>query len=110
LSEAERFLLFNCVATYLELDGRAAEEYRALLQETEDEEVQAMAMTWAEKVEEKGRQEGMQSILLRMLRQRFKALPPATTQRVSAMTSSKELERLADRLLSASSLEELGLA
>ena len=92
------------------MDGRAAEEYQALLKETEDEEVRAMAMTWAEKVEEKGRQKGMQSILLHMLQQRFKALPPAAVARISAMTSSKELERLGDRLLSARSLEELGLA
>src|SRR5262249_9883711 len=73
ITEAERFLLFNWVATYLELDGRAGDEYQALLQESEDEEVRAMAMTWAEKMEEKGRQQGMQegmkTLLLRQLRQ-----------------------------------------
>jgi flagellar biosynthesis/type III secretory pathway protein FliH len=63
-----------------------------------------------EKGLQKGMQQGMQQILLRLLRQRFEALPPNVARRISAIRSTEELERLADRVLVASSLEELGLA
>ncbi|HZF07623.1 MAG TPA: hypothetical protein VFE33_02425 [Thermoanaerobaculia bacterium] len=125
LNPAKRFLLFNCVATYLEWDGRAEEELQALLAERGQKEVQTM-MTWAEKREaravergqqeglekglDKGRQKGMQEILMELLRERFRALPPETARRVEAITSPGELSRLARRVLSAGSLEELGLA
>jgi hypothetical protein len=104
LNPAERFLLFNCVATYLEWDG-AEEELEALLTERGTREDRIM-MTWEEKVEARG----MQKVLLQLLSKRFEALPPAVIQRVSAITSPKELGRIADRILSAGSLEDLGLA
>jgi hypothetical protein len=130
LGGAKSFLLFNCVATYLELDGRAQEVYKALLAEHGYEEDQAMVMTWAEKFEaeaikrgiEKGReegrqegrregwQEGMRELLLRQLRCRFELLPADVRQRIDAIESTAELERLAERVLSAKSLAELGLA
>jgi predicted transposase YdaD len=79
-------------------------------------------MTWAEKFEaraiekgqqeglQKGRQKGMQEILLDLLRARFRSLPPDIARRVEAITSPRELRRLAKSVLSAGSLEELGLA
>lgn len=121
LNPAQRFLLFNCVATYLEWDGRAEEEFAALLAEQGPREVRAV-MTWAEKFEaraiekgqqeglQKGRQKGMQEILLDLLRARFRSLPPDIAGRVEAITSPRELRRLAKSVLSAGSLEELGLA
>jgi hypothetical protein len=117
LNPAQRFLLFNCVATYLEWDGRAEEEFEALLAKQGPREVQTM-MTWAEKREaravergqQEGRQKGMQEILLDLLTARFRSLPPETARRVEAITSPRELSRLAKRVLSAGSLEELGLA
>ncbi|HEX7182608.1 MAG TPA: DUF4351 domain-containing protein [Thermoanaerobaculia bacterium] len=122
LSPARRVLLFNCVATYLELDGKASEEFQQLLAELGSKEDQAIMMTWAERFEaeimEKGRQagrqeglrEGMERILLRQLKQRFRTLPPDVAQRVSRISSTDELARLAERVLTAGSLEELGLA
>jgi len=117
LNPAKRFLLFNCVATYLEWDGRAEEEFQALLGELDTREGETM-MTWEEKVEargmergqEEGRQKGMQELLLELLKARFRTLPPSTTRRIEAITSPRELSRLAKRVLSAGSLEELGLA
>jgi hypothetical protein len=117
LDEARRFLLFNCVATYLELDGGAAAEFAALLAEHQGTEDRTM-MTWEEKVEARGvekgksegKREGMRTLLLRQLRQRFAPLPEAATERVAAITSMDELTRLADRVLTARSLEDLGLA
>ena len=69
-----------------------------------------MIMTWEDKKIEEGRQEGMRELVLRLLARRFAPLPAAVARRVSAMVSSEELATLADRLLEARSLEELGLA
>jgi hypothetical protein len=119
LDGARSFLLFNCVATYLELDGRARELYEGLLA-GQREGNQAM-MTWAEKFEaqavERGRQEGlmeglrgMREMLLRLLERRFAPLPGGLPQRLAAIDSAEELTRLAEKVLSARSLEEMGLA
>jgi hypothetical protein len=128
LDGARSFLLFNCVATYLELDGRARELYEGLL--AEQQEGNRAMMTWAEKFEaqaverglqkglqegrERGLQEGMQKgmreMLLHLLERRFSPLPGGLPQRLSAIDSAEELTRLAERVLSARSLEELGLA
>ncbi|MEA2692520.1 MAG: hypothetical protein QOJ16_1907, partial [Acidobacteriota bacterium] len=59
LNPAERFLLFNCVATYLEWDGRGQDEILSLLAERNLEEGKAM-MTWAEKFEAKAQETGRQ--------------------------------------------------
>ena len=63
VSEVERFLLANGVETYLQLTGRAAEEYAALRVDQENPEVEAMEMTWAERMaadyQAKFREEGV---------------------------------------------------
>jgi hypothetical protein len=125
LDEARRFLLVNCVKTYVQLDEAARAEYDALLAAEGDEEVRAMEMTWADRIRhegmevgmERGRQEGRQEgreegkrdLLLEQLERRFGPLPPATVKRVRALTSSDEISRLAARVLDAPSLEDLGL-
>ncbi|HEV7671899.1 MAG TPA: hypothetical protein VGS22_25535 [Thermoanaerobaculia bacterium] len=126
LTDVERFLLFNCVATYLELGGGAAQEYAALRTRFTKPEVEMKPVTWEEKVEarglEKGREQGlekglargqengMREVLLRLLRSRFPSLTGRTIERVEAIRSPEELGSLAERLLTARSLEELGLA
>ena len=75
-------------------------------------------ITWEEKVEarglakgmEQGQEQGMRELLLRQLRKRFPALPGRAVERVEAISSPDELGSLAERLLTAHSLEELGLA
>lgn len=103
LDEARRFLLFNCVATYLEWGGEGADELAPLLAGRPKEE--SAMMTWEEKTEVKG----MRKLLLEQLKERFHTLPPEIPRRLSAITSPKELGRLARQILSARSLEELGL-
>lgn len=130
LTDVERFLLFNCVATYLELDGGAVEEYAALRARLKKPEVEMKPVTWEEKVEargleigreqglekglekgrERGKEEGMREVLLRLLRSRFPSLTGQVVARVEAIRSPEELGSLAERLLTARSLEELGLA
>ena len=112
LDGARSFLLFNCVATYLELDGRARELYHEFLAQHREEN-RAM-MTWAEKFEaqavERGLREGMREMLLHQLARRFSPLPDEVSRRLSAIDSKDDLTRLAEKVLSARSLEELGLA
>ena len=114
LTDVERFLLFNCVATYLELDGGAAPEFAALRARFKKPEAEMKPVTWEEKVEARGREQGkengMREVLLRLLRSRFPSLSGQTVARVEAIRSPEELGSLAERLLTARSLEELGLA
>ena len=129
LTDRQRYLLVDCVETYVQLDGAAQEEYETLLADRGNEEVATMELTWAgriahearesalkegiekglEKGLEKGREEGKRDLLLEQLERRFGPLPQATVKRVRALTSSEELSRLAARVLDAPSLEDLGL-
>lgn len=126
LDEARRFLLLNFVRTYVKLDDKAAREYEALLHEPENQEVEAMMMTWADEIEakglekglekglqkglRKGRLQGMRGLVLHLLSQRFGAPSEQARRRIDAITSSRELRRLAERLVRVDSAEELGLA
>ncbi len=130
LDDASRYRLFNGVATYLELDGGAAAEYATLRAAETGPEAKMRPITWEEKVEargvelglerglerglarglERGQEKGTREVLIRLLRRRFPPLPGRAVERVQAITSTEELGSLAERLLTAGSLEELGLA
>jgi len=131
LDELRRFLLVNCVETYLQLDGRDAEEMEALQARGGTEEVRAMRrrLTWAEQLVEEGREKGVEEgrekgvekglevgreqgarqILLRMLGLRFGPLSDDVKRRVEEIHSVDRLNQIADQILVAHSLEELGL-
>ena len=104
----------NFVRTYVKLDDRAAREYEALLHKPENQEVEAMMMTWADEIEaaglQKGRLQGMRDLVLHLLTQRFGDPSEKVRRRIGAITSSRELTRLAERLGQVHSAEELGLA
>ena len=80
-----------------------------------------MQMTWAEKVEKKGRKEGHEEglkegllegkreALLRQLETKFGPLPEEMISRVRAVQSLPELDSYLDRVLVAASLEDMGL-
>ncbi len=120
------FLLVDCVESYLQLDPGEAAEFEALQSHRENQEVRAVAMTWSETLEakgwergrqegrregmEKGAQAGARQLLLHQLGKRFGPLPETVRRRVEAIDSLDLLTRLAERLLSVHSLEEMGLA
>jgi hypothetical protein len=114
LSDSIRFRLFECVANYLELDGGAEEEFEALLSAEAGEEARKMARTLRQALidegVEQGMQEGMRKVLRRLLAQRFGPLSPSIASRLEAIHSAEELEGLAERVIQARSLAELGLA
>ncbi len=124
VDEAAKFLLTNCVETYLQLTGREAEEYATLRATQATPEVEAMEMTWADRMAaqymkqytQQGMEKGIEkaterfrNTLLRQLGKRFGEVSPTIRERVEAIGSLDELEGLADRLLEVKSIEELGL-
>lgn len=113
LDEAARFLLVNCIETYVQLDDAAREEYERLLALEPTKEVAEMEMTWADTIEakglEKGRMEGMRSVIEELLERRFGELPPRSRKRLAAIDSADGLSDLAGRVLDARSLRDLGL-
>lgn len=72
-----------------------------------------MEMTWSAQIEARARnaalQEGHRALVRRLLIKRFGSLPEEALRGLEAICSVDELEELAERLLTACSLEELGL-
>ncbi|HZF12996.1 MAG TPA: Rpn family recombination-promoting nuclease/putative transposase [Thermoanaerobaculia bacterium] len=68
---------------------------------------------WLREGREAGRQEGqvegMRRLVLRQLGRRFGTLPQRVRQQVTAISSAKRLEELADQVLVADSLQAMGL-
>jgi uncharacterized protein DUF4351 len=125
LAEQPRLVLVNWVETYLKLNPEEAAEFDALRALQGNREVRAMQKTWAEKLEAmeakglakgraagkaEGKTQGARELLLRQLRRRFGPLPAEVEQRLQEVSSLARLSRLAEQVLVAGSLEEMGLA
>lgn len=71
-------------------------------------------MSWGDRLRAEGWRQGMeqgaQKVLLRLLTQRFGRLPAGVRRRIEEIDSVDRLVRLAERVLTARSLEDLGLA
>ncbi|HXU45352.1 MAG TPA: DUF4351 domain-containing protein, partial [Thermoanaerobaculia bacterium] len=132
VGEAERFLLTNCVETYLQLSGRDVEEFSSLRRALHEPEVEVMQTTWADRMEaeayerayerayakacetvsEEANRAGVdrvRSTVLRQLGQRFGKVPSKLRKRLEAMHSLDELAAIADRILEVQSVGELNL-
>jgi flagellar biosynthesis/type III secretory pathway protein FliH len=72
VSEDQRFLLTNCVETYLQLVGREADEYAALRRTRQNSEIDAMELTWADRMAIQYTQKGMEQGVKKGLRQGVK--------------------------------------
>ena len=55
------------------------------------------------------RQQGKRLLLIQLLATKFGALPESVTEQIQGMTADEELDQLGIRLLTADSLEEMGL-
>jgi hypothetical protein len=66
-------------------------------------------LEWDRKQRREERQVGMRELLLQLLERRFGPLPQEKRHRVEAIASSARLKRLADKILTAKSLDEMGL-
>ncbi len=80
---------------------------------TRGREVEVMARTSAEELIEKGREIGLiagkREALLRLMRQKFGALPSELETQVTTMNDASRIDDLLLRVLTATSLEEMGL-
>jgi len=121
LSELQRFLLVNCVESYIQLSGRDAVDYARLAERAENGRAVAMQLTWAEKMEAKYRKQGLvegrsealeqlRAIVLYQLEQRFGPLPERTKRRIRRLRSLRSLRQIAEQVLVANSLRDLGLS
>ncbi|MCP4656414.1 MAG: hypothetical protein GY856_13455 [bacterium] len=121
LDEERRFMLYDCVQTYIELEPEVRREYEALLAEHGNREVREMIMTWSEKVEARAhaagirseRQTNLQKLrdrVSRRLNERFGVLSSSVGDRIAQISSPDELMDLLERAVAANSLDDLGLA
>ena len=129
LDDAQKFLLVNVVETYFELDEEETERFRQFLTAKGYREVEEMEVTWADKMMEKGREkgreegreegreqglkagviEGKRETLLRQLTAKFGPVSEEMRSLVRALESADELDRYLERVLTAKSIEEMGL-
>lgn len=113
LTDLQKFLLADCVETYIELDEHEAQIYDALVHEKEGKEIATMQMTWSENIRAEGQRLGdvraRRDILHSLLETQFGPLPAGVERKLDAIDSPDELRRLAIAVLSARSLKELGL-
>jgi predicted transposase YdaD len=64
---------------------------------------------WERRARNVGRLEGTRQTLLRQMRRRFGRVPRRVQEQVNAISSLRELEKITDKILTAGSLQELGL-
>lgn len=106
--EAAGLEAVGAVLRYL-LTVRRIEDPRILLaaaREHGGERLEEIAMNAFDRVKAEGRAEGKAELLLRQLGRRFGPLAPALAERVRRATAD-ELDDMADRVLSASTLEDV---
>jgi predicted transposase YdaD len=121
LDEARQFLLVDLIETYFRLSGTQRERYQRLVSRKEYRKVQDVELSWAEELEEKGlkkglekglekgREDGKRETLLRQLSAKFGRLSVAARTRVEAIDSVDELDALLERILTATSLDDMKL-
>ena len=72
-----------------------------------------MWMTWSERLRAEGAREGerkaLKGVLVRLLEKRFGPVPQKALKKVESLKSVPRLNELVERVVTASSLDELGL-
>lgn len=95
----------NIVKAYLVLTLEESKRYKELVsRERGGEKGKDMWMTWSERNE----MQGMRQLLLHLITQKFGPLPEDVGEKLQSISSPKRLTRLAERVLTAHSLRELG--
>jgi predicted transposase YdaD len=109
-------LLCECVSAYVPLDEDQRRQYEEMLRNHPDSGVQAMQTGFLDHIEQRGIQLGMQQgklegqreLLRQQLEKRFGPLTPSALSSLEAWPSD-QLAKLGCDLLTATSLEQLGL-
>ncbi len=111
LDDRRTYLLASVVDQYLPLDTAHVEEWNNRVRRKESKEVSEMLTQWQTKWLEKGIREGIDDVmkrtLLRQIKSKFGILPEKMAERIRNEKKPEKLEKLSDRVLFASSLEEM---
>jgi hypothetical protein len=83
---------------------------RSALTPEDQQEIEEMHRTMAQADRERAALQTKREVLLRQLRQRFGDVPPATEQLVGATDDGACLDQWLDRVVTADSVEEVGIA
>ena len=109
-SDPERQLKYlDFIDIYSDLDDTEMQDYQARYPQESTKMAgltERLLNEGMQKGRQEGRQEGELNVLLRQLTRRFGTLDPATEQRLQ-QASSDDLERWADNILDAESLDEV---
>ncbi|MBC8228314.1 hypothetical protein H8E77_02045 [bacterium] len=109
LNEAEKSLLLNFIVTCFQLTPDEEADFQRLLKREEHREVREMRETYFDKLKRQGAVEAMQNMLSKQLQAKFGSLPQEIVDRVRKIESEDELQKIAEKFVTASSLVELGL-
>jgi predicted transposase/invertase (TIGR01784 family) len=111
--EALKYLLVNVIESYFRLSKEETERFRSLMSGKEYRKVQEEELTYFDELELKGRAagiiEGKRETLLRQLTAKFGSLSDDVRGRIAAAGSASELDIYLDRVVTAGSLDEMGL-
>ena len=106
-------IIVYALETYLSLTDSEEQVYQRLIQEVYPEVNEMLTNPLIERGRQEGIQQGMQqgkqSFLLQLLNAKFGQPPTLVDQKIRAITSEQELEQLGMRVLTANSLDEMGL-
>ena len=108
LDDARKALLVNVIESYFRLTATETVRYRQLNPRKENrkmEDRELSPLSWASEIELKAKSD----LLLRQLTKKFGPLPDGTAEKVHAI-EYEEIDSYCERILTASSLEEMGLA
>ncbi len=115
---ARRRLLLDCIESYLPLTPRERDEFERLTRRPEDKELRRMRKLWSEQMmeigekrgEKRGEMRGKREALLSQLRVRFGRLPADVVRTIAAIDSARRLNALLRRVVTAPSLDQMGLS
>ena len=116
-TDTQKFFAMNCVETYLELTELDAGEYEALIAREEHMEARRIEKTWADRIRDEAYEEGVEKGLLagkratlaKQLQLKFGTLSEETMVRLEAITDPQALDLVAEKILTAVTVAELGL-
>jgi len=106
LDEARKAVLINIVETYMTLSTIEEDDFRRILGQEELQGVTAMLTVY----EERGIIKGKRDALLKLLQCKFGDLPEAVVARVQTIDTEAAVDALLERVLGATTLEDMGLA
>lgn len=109
LRAERKALLADFVDAYLPLTPDEEKEYK-IMEAGKPQEGNAVWMTWSERLLAEGERRALKGVLVRLLEKRFGPVPQKALKKVEALKSVPRLNELVEQVVTASTLEELGLS